>query len=496
MTYKSKSVRYNFLMNFILNASGFIFPLLTFPYISRVLLVEGVGRVEFASSVSSYFLLVASLGIPTYGIRACAQVKDDKERLSKTVHEILIINSVTTSLVVLAYIVCVLTVPRFSEDKALFFIHSLGILLNMLGVNWFYQAIENYDYITVRTILFKTLSLVLIFLFVRASGDYMIYAAISVFALVGSNLLNFYKLRSYISFKRQAGYEFKKHLAPIFILFAQSLAISVYTSLDIIMLGFNKGDYDVGLYSAASRFKGLLVSLVTSLGGVLLPRMSRYAKDKMQREFERTSVMAINFTLLLSIPLTVFFVFSASDCLLLLSGSEFLAASTAMRIITVAAIPCGLSGFLGIQVLTSLEKEKYVLYSVTVGAVVDFALNCFMIPLWGANGAALATAIAEFFVLGIQLIYTKDIIRPIIRKIRIFHYLIFTAISSGALLLCSPLPLNNTFLRLGAYAIAFFGAYALCLVLRKEPILADPEQRPVIDGAQKTNDKPQKGGKK
>lgn len=496
MAYRSKSVRYNFLMNFILTASGFVFPLLTFPYISRVLLVEGVGKVDFVSSVSNYFLMVASLGIPTYGIRACAQVKDDKEKLTKTVHEILIINSVTTALVVLSYIVCILTVPRFAEDKTLFFINAFGILLNMFGVNWFYQATEKYDYITIRTIAFKTVALVFTFLLVRAKEDYIIYAAVSVLALVGSNLLNFFKLRAYISFKKQAGYEFKKHLAPIFILFAQSLAISVYTSLDIIMLGFEKGDHAVGLYSAANRFKGLLVSLVTTLGNVLLPRMSHYAKNKMHKEFQSTSTMAINFTLLLSIPITVFFIFSARNCLLLLSGSEFLGATRAMQIITVATVPCGLSGFLGVQVLTSLGKEKYVLYSVTVGAVVDFILNLFMIPRWGASGAALATAIAEFCVLGVQLIYTRDILRPIIRKIRALYYLVFTAISSGALLLCTLLPLNNNILRLGIFAISFFGVYALCLITVKEPILADSEQHPSLDGAKIRTTNRQKGGKK
>lgn len=488
MAYGSSTVRYNFLMNFILSASGFIFPLLTFPYVSRVLSVEGIGKVEFAASVQNYFLLLASLGIPTYGIRAAAQVRDDREKLSRTVHEILIINSVTTALAVLSYTVCVLSVPRFAEDKTLFFINAFGILFNMLGVNWFFQATEKYDYITARAILFKSISLVLILFLVRSADDYILYAAISALSLVGSALLGFLTLRSHISFKRQAGYEFKKHLKPIFILFAGSLAISVYTNLDIIMLGFFKGDYDVGLYSAASRFKGLLISLVTSLGSVLLPRMSRYAKERRQKELESTSVMAINFTLLLSIPLTAFFIFTASDCLLLLSGSEFLGASTAMRIITLATVPCGLSGFLGIQVLTSLEKERYVLYSVTVGAVVDFLLNCFMIPLWGAVGAAIATVIAELFVLGVQLIYTRDILRPIIRKIRVLRYLIFTAISSSGLLLSARLPLNNTLLRLGTYAVAFFGAYAICLWITKEPILVEAEKT--------TNDKLRKGGKR
>lgn len=143
---KQHSLKYNFIMNFILSASQVIFPLITFPYISRVLLADGTGKITFATSVANYFLMIASLGIPTYGIRACAQVRNDKEKLSKTVQELLIINFITTFLTIIMYVICVCTVPKFRNEPILFFINGINILLNMIGMNWLYQALEQYDY--------------------------------------------------------------------------------------------------------------------------------------------------------------------------------------------------------------------------------------------------------------------------------------------------------------------------------------------------------------
>ena len=180
--FKVKSVRYNFLMNIILKMSGVIFPLITFPYVSRVLLSAANGKIAFASSVVSYFSLVASMGIPSYGIRKCAEVRDNREKLSKVVTELLTINSICTLLSYLVFVVLVITIPRFSSETLLFSITSLTILFNMLGVEWFYQAIEQYQYITIRNISFKIISIILMFVFVHNPADYIVYAGINGFA--------------------------------------------------------------------------------------------------------------------------------------------------------------------------------------------------------------------------------------------------------------------------------------------------------------------------
>lgn len=467
---KIHSVKYNFIMNFILTASNFIFPLITFPYVSRVLHAAGNGKVNFASSIANYFLMLASLGIPTYGIRACARVRDNKKELSKTAQEILIINFITTILVTITYIICVFSVPRFSQDKLLFFIEGINIVLNMFGANWLYQALEQYDYITGRSVLFKAISVVLMFLLVHQPSDYRIYAATTVLAAVGSNVMNFARLHRYINLKKVGTYHFRRHLKPIFILFAQSATISIYTNLDTVMLGFMKTDRDVGLYTAAVKVKVILVSIVSSLGGVLLPRMSYYVHQQDQKEFDQLLLSALNAVLFMSLPLCAYFILEAKDCLVFLAGSEYIEAVPAMQIINFSIIPIGLTGVIGTQTLIPLNREIQVLYSVIIGAISDFVLNLFMIPLWGAAGASLATMIAEYLVLIAQLILGKDIIKRVIKQVTFFRYFLLTIIAIIPAILVLYLPMHTTFLRLITSAIIFFGVYAIELFFKKDEL--------------------------
>lgn len=465
------SVKYNFFMNFILTASSFLFPLITFPYVSRVLGTAGNGKISLASSVANYFLMVASLGIPTYGVRACAKVRDDKDELSKTAQEILIINLICTFFVTVTYLICIALVPRFREDKGLYLIEGISIVLNAFGANWVFQALEQYDYITARSILFKFLSMVLMFIFVHQKDDYLVYALITVLASVGSNVLNFIRLRHYISFRHYSHYQFRRHLKPIFILFAQNATVSVYTNLDTVMLGFIKGDVDVGLYNAAVKVKAILVSVVTSLGNVLLPRMSYYVRYGAKDEFYELMSKALNATLLMALPLTAYFVLMSKDSILFLAGSEYLGAVTAMQIITFAVIPNGLTGVLGVQVLTPLGKEKYVLYSVTFGAVSDFILNCFMIPRWDASGAALATTIAEFIVLAVQLYYCREYLPYMKKQIHLFRYFIFSVLAMLSAVLLLKLQIASAFLRLLITVAAFGAVYGALLFASKDEFL-------------------------
>lgn len=472
MNNKIHSVRYNFIMNFLLTATNLIFPLVTFPYASRILQATGTGSVSFVTSVANYFAMVASLGIPVYGVRACAKVRDNKAELTKITHEIFIINSVMTLLSVATFIASIYLVPQFREEKALFYINAVNILLNLFGVNWLYQALEQYDYITIRSIAAKVISVVLMFILVKQQSDYVIYGAIGVFAAAGSNVLNLFRARSLVSFRPVGGYQLKRHIKPILTLFAQTMVISVYTNLDTVMLGFMKDNNEVGLYTTAVKVKTILLSLVSSLGSVLLPRMSNIVKNGDQEQFDALTKKALNFTLLMSVPLSAYFCLYAKESILLLAGEGFLGAVSAMQIITVALIPNGLTGILGVQVLTSLEKEKYVLYSVIVGAVSDLLLNLIFIPIYGAAGAAFATMIAEFLVLFVQMYYTRRIIGPLLRKLRLPAYVLSTACGAGvSLLIMHFILIISPFLRLLISASAFFLVYFVMLTVLREPII-------------------------
>lgn len=465
------SVKYNFIMNFILTASTFLFPLITFPYVTRVLHAAGNGKVNFAASIANYFLMVASLGIPTYGVKACAKVRDDKDKLSKTAQEILLINLIATVLVSVTYVICVFTIPRFSQNKVLFLIEGINIALNMFGANWLYQALEKYDYITARSIFFKAVSVILMFLLVHQQNDYSIYAATTVLAAVGSNILNFARLNKYISFKKIGKYNLRQHLKPIFILFAQSIATSIYLNLDTVMLGFMKTDTDVGLYTAAVKIKTVLVSVVTSLGNVLLPRMSYYVHENNKEDFRKLLTIALSAELFMSLPFCAYFILEAKDCILFLAGQEYVGAILAMQWINLSIVPISLTTVIGIQTLTPLNRENQVLYSVIVGAFTDFLLNLTLIPNWGATGAAFATMIAEFLVLVVQLILGRDVVSGSFKHIKFGRYAVSTVVALIPTIAVSMLPVTNSFLRLMMTAVVFFGVYALALYLRKDELM-------------------------
>lgn len=171
MEAKQKSIKLNMVMNALLSMSSFIFPLITFPYVSRILLPIGTGRVAFATSVVTYFSMFTQLGIPTYGIRLCAKVRDDKEELTRAVHELLFINLFMSVVVYIVFFISLAVVPKFHEEHTLLLIIGATILLNALGVEWLYKALEQYTYITVRSLVFKVIALIGTFLFVRNPED-------------------------------------------------------------------------------------------------------------------------------------------------------------------------------------------------------------------------------------------------------------------------------------------------------------------------------------
>lgn len=406
---KQKSVRLNYLMNCILTASSMIFPLLSYPYVSRILQPDGMGKVAFANSIVSYFAMVAMLGIPTYGIRACAKVRDDKNQLSQLVWELLILNFVTTLITCALFGLCIVLVPRFAQDKLLFVLMGSSMFFQMLGVEWLFRALEEYSYITIRSLIFKIIALCMMFLFIADGEDYIIYGVLTVAAGVGSNLCNFLRLHRIVTpLKRPIKPILKvaivKHLKGVGIFFAMAAAATIYTNLDIAMLGFMSGDMEAGYYSSAVKIKGVLVSFVTALGGVLLPRLSYYIEQKNMEAFDRMVKKAFLFVTLLSIPLTIFFIWFAKYSILILSGEAFLPAVKPMQIIMPTLILIGFSNICGIQILVPLNKEKHVFYSELLGAVIDILINIWLIPTMGATGAAIGTLVAEAVVLLYQVV--------------------------------------------------------------------------------------------
>lgn len=464
---KIRSVKYNFVMNVILTASTFIFPLITFPYISRILLPAGVGKVNFATSFVSYFSMIAMLGVPTYGIRACAQVRDDREELSRTVHEIFLINLLVGALAYMVYFAALVTVPRLRADTALFAVMSSTILFNVIGMEWLYKGLEQYSYITIRSIAFKAIGLILMFLFVKDQSDYVIYGAISIVAGVGSNVLNFLKLPEIIDLHPVGHYNLQRHWKVIMVFFMMSVATTIYTNLDTVMLGFMKDDVEVGYYTASVKVKTILVSFVTALSTVLLPRVSYYIEQGMEDKFREVSQKALNFVAVAAVPVVVYFTLYAKESILLLSGTEFMGSVVPMQIIMPTVLFIGITNVLGIQILVPLGKEKEVCISVIVGAVVDLIINAICIPRMASAGAALGTVIAEFTVLVVQCVMLKGQIRMLTGKIQWLKIVIAVSVAA---VLCTGIKYLQigTFLTLCFSWVIFAVVYGSLLLVMKE----------------------------
>ena len=407
---KKKSLKVNFMMNIILTMSSFIFPLITFPYVSRILLPTGTGKVSFATSVVSYFSMFAQLGIPTYGIRACAKVRENRENLTRTVHELIVINLIMSCISYFALFIALAYVPRLHSDRNLLILVSSTIILTTIGMEWLYKGLEQYSYITIRSIVAKIVSVIAMFALVHSENDYVIYGGITVFAASAANIFNLIHARHYVDFRAVGKYNLGRHLKPIGIFFAMSCATTIYVNLDTVMIGWLKTDAEVGYYNVAIKIRTLLLSVVTSLGAVLLPRASYYIKAGMLDEFKRINAKTMNFTLLIAVPVTVYFILFAEEGILFLSGASYMDSILPMQIIMPTVIFAGVSNITGLEILVPMGKEKYVLISEIFGAVLDFGINAIMIPRYGCIGAAIGTTLAEIVVLLVQIIFIRPIL--------------------------------------------------------------------------------------
>ena len=465
----SPSIKKNFIMNALLTMSSFIFPLITFPYISRVLLPEGTGKVQFVSSFVAYFNMIAQLGIPTYGIRACAKVREDRQALTRTAHELLFINLVMCVAAYFALGLSIAFIPRVNQEKTLFIIISLTLLLNAIGMEWLYKALEQYTYITLRSILFKAVSVAAMFFLVHSKEDYLVYGAISIFASSASNLLNFINARKYISMRPVGGYDFRRHIRVVLVFFAMACATTIYTNLDEVMLGFMKTNADVGYYHAAVKIKSILISIVTALGAVLLPRASYYIEHGRLDEFKRITRKALHFVFLLAVPMVLYFTAFSREGILFLSGAAFEPSVRPMQIIMPTVLLIGITNVLGIQMLVPLGKEKTVLHSEIAGAIVDLLLNLWLIPRYAAAGAAIGTLAAEIAVLVIQYLALRDEMKEYVRQaylVKIFG----AAIAALAASIWIKQIAIGSFWTLVLSAALFAAVYCICSLCLKEEL--------------------------
>lgn len=403
------SLKINYLYNILLKSLNLFFPLIILPYVSRVLNPDGVGKVEFSLSIIQYFVILAQIGIPTYGLRQSAKYKNNKNELSKFIQEILIINIISIGI---SYLIFLLFLKFYDyEYHRILIILSFNIVSLNLTMDWFYQGIEEYKHITKRTFIIKIITLVFILVFIKKETDYYIYAMILAVSNILTSIYNLINMKKYIFiFKKYNGYEISKHIKTILVLSGITLSIAIYTNIDKTMLGWIKGDAAVGIYTSSLKIINMLVMIVTSFSAILLPRIVFYIENKDYYNIELLVGKANRFIMMLAIPIIFGIIMISSDIVVLLLGNEFKESINILIILTPLILILGIANLTG-TILLAYEREKITLLSTTLGAIINFIINLILIPKIGIYGATISTIIAEIVVTVIQIKYVKKYIK-------------------------------------------------------------------------------------
>lgn len=402
-----KSIKINALLSMLKQMLSLLFPLITIPYVSRVLQTANYGQLNFANSVVSYFSLIAGLGITNYAVREGARVRDDKCKIEQFANEVYTINLYST-LISYFLLVTLLTFSiKLQNYRLLILIQSLAILLTTVGTDWINSIYESYLYITVRYLLVQCFALVSMFLFVKQPEDYMIYACITVIATAGGNIFNIVHVRKYVRLKPVKNCNLKKHIRPIFFLFFNAVAVTIYVNSDMTILGLLQDPEITGIYSLSTKIYLVVKQLLNSVIIVSLPRLSLYLGNGDVEAFKKLSNKIMNALCTIMFPAIVGLFLLSKEIILIVGGTEYVTGYLSLRILSISLGFAVIAGFYCCSVMLPFKQEKICFIASLMSAAVNIGLNFITIPLWSLNGAAFTTLLSEAIVFMIYLYTSK-----------------------------------------------------------------------------------------
>lgn len=421
------SIKKNFFYNIILSVTQVLFPLITFSYVARVIEPVGVGTVSFVESICRYAILIAALGIPVYGVREVAKLKDDKEKLSKLCSELLIIHFVATLFISLIYIITVFSIAKLNNNLDYYLLGLMMVFSNIFIMEWYFQGIGDFKFITLRTLIVRITTTISVFFLVTNSNEGINFFLLIVLTNIINGIINFWHAKKNLNLIFSFNFKsLKKHLIPLFFIFSTTISISIYVLLDTIMLGFLADEKAVGFYSMALKISKVPMLFVGALGLVLIPQLSSSFHQNDLDKFKILILKSLNFVITFSFPL-IFFVFGISNELIhAFAGEQFLGAAITLKILSVVVLLIGLSNIFGLQILTPMGKDKYLTFSVLLGTIISLSLNFILIPLFQERGAAITNIIAESAVTIATLYFAAKFIKLDFDYIFILKSLLFS----------------------------------------------------------------------
>lgn len=460
----------NYIYNIISLVTGILFPIFTFPYVSRVLMPEYLGKVSFSQSITNYFLAIALLGIPAYATRELsrARVSENLDEFPTVFTELLIIGIIGSIFSFLLLSICIINVERLFYVRKIILIYSIQVLFAFLTLDHIFIVLENHKRRTIRTIILRMISIILMFSLVKSPGDYLIYGAVLVVPEIIAKFIDLYSCRKYFS-KNIKIRRIKRHLKPLLIIFMYVFSVGIYVNLDSSMLGFMKDSSEVGLYASASKMARICIPIIGALGTVLTPKIIGAIKQKKNLLVYEYMDNFIDFNCFIGFPGVILMGILAKNFIYLFSGKGYEASVITMIIMVpiVFFIPVGT--FFGGQILLPNDKEKLVFKVAVSGMLLNIILNYLLIPEYSKNGAAIATVFTEILV----CIYRGYEVKKIYKDYRFItfrrlRYLMYAVVSSIGIYPIIKLNIVNDFYNLflgtGIYTLLYF----LQLILFKD----------------------------
>lgn len=417
-TIKDKKLTINATLNVLRQLVAIVFPLITFPYVSRILGVDNYGMVNYTASIISYVSLIAGLGITNYAIREGSRLKKDYNKFIQFVREIFTLNFLA---LILSYVFLIIVMFYYRNNdiyRWLLLIQGAAVFFTVIGCEWLNVIFEDYLFITLRYILFQSATLVLIFLFVKSSNDLIIYAFVSQLGGVFANVCNL--IHFYNKYDVKVSFTFSKsifsHLKYVLILFANSISMLIYVNSDITILGLFKGDYEVGLYSVAVKIYTIVKQLLNAMMVVGMPRMVRWT-GQVDKKIVDNQLNGLLSTLLMFLLPSIIGLFCLSEPIInLMAGETYILAAEPLRILSITLLFATIVCFYSNLVLIPNNMERKILKATSISAVLNIVLNIIFIPAFGMKTAAFTTLVSEGFSMFYMVFVSRKLYVPSVIK--------------------------------------------------------------------------------
>lgn len=402
----SNSIKKNFTYNLILTLCGYIFPLITYPYVSRVLGVQNIGVCDFVDSIINYFVLFSMLGIGSYGVREIAKCKNDKDKRNFVFSNLIAINAITSIIALILLVCAILWIPQLTSYRNFLWIGSAKLIFNMFLIEWFFQGLQDFKYITIRSVIVRAVYVLLVFLLVHSKDDTIIYFSLTVFTTILNSVINWnysrrYQKLSFVSLK------IKYFILPVLVFGYYRILTSMYTTFNVVFLGFTSGDTEVGYFATATKLYSIIMAMFTALTTVMVPKVSELLAEGNKSKLIEIANKIFSILTVLSFPTIIYCVFFAKDIIFLLAGDGYSGAISPFRIVIFLLLVIGMEQIVVQQFLMASSSNRSVFSVSTTGAVVGLTMNLILTPKLGAIGSSISWGLSEVSVLIVGLFLLK-----------------------------------------------------------------------------------------